>query len=60
MEEYYAKALRAIIARIDGQWDNPDLNEFMSELQTSTVADIAEIATTALGLDPRPKFTFHQ
>lgn len=51
-EKYYEMALRAIIARINGVWDDPNLNEFMSALQTDTVADIGEIASTALNEDP--------
>ena len=46
-EEKLASTLRAIVARINGDWDNQDLQEF-GELTVDTDADVVFFAQDAL------------
>ncbi len=46
-EEKLASTLRAIVARINGEWDNKDLQEF-GELTVDTDADVVFFAQDAL------------
>ena len=46
-EPPYEAALKAIVARIDGVWDNPELVE-IGPISTDTISDVHRIAKNAL------------
>ena len=50
----YAAGIAAIIARIQGEWDHPDLQAF-GPLSTDTLADVLAIAKMAQGIRSHQK-----